>query len=93
MGFNSLVVVFIPESGATTIDQCSYNTAHGNRRNFQKWTILPRDTMSPAGICVTLWDTENITTDSTIHVEQLYETEKNNFLKDLYIHVLVSTCI
>ena len=27
--------------------------SHGNRRNFQKWTILPLDTMSPAGICVT----------------------------------------
>ena len=35
-------------------------------QNFQKWTILPRDTMSPAGICVTPWDTENITTDSTV---------------------------
>ena len=42
--------------------------SHGNRRNFQKWTILPRDTMSPAGICVTLWDTENITTGSTVRV-------------------------
>ena len=42
--------------------------SHGNRRNFQKWTILPRDTISPAGICVTPWDTVNITTDSTVDV-------------------------
>ena len=25
--------------------------SHGNHRNVQKWTVLPRDTMCPAGIC------------------------------------------
>ena len=33
-----------------------------------KWAVLPRDTMSPVGICVTPWDTENITTGSTVHI-------------------------
>ena len=41
--------------------------SHGNRRNFQKWTVLPRDTMCPAGICVTPWDTGNFTTSSTVY--------------------------
>ena len=41
--------------------------SHGNCKNFQKWTILPQDTMCPGGICVTPWewDMGNFTTGST----------------------------
>ena len=38
---------------------------------FQKWALLPRDKMSPVGICVTRWDTENITTDSIVFMYRI----------------------
>ena len=41
-----------------------------------------RDTMSPVGICVTPWDTENITTDSTVSFRV--------FIRQKYLHVNLS---
>ena len=46
--------------------------SHGKCRNFQKWTVLPRDTMCPAGICVTPWDTGKFTTGTTVHIWMLF---------------------
>ena len=42
--------------------------SHGNHRNVQKWTVLPRDTMCPAGICGIPWDTGNFPTANTVCV-------------------------
>ena len=44
--------------------------SHGNHRNVQKWTVLPRDTMCPAGICGIPWDTGNFPTANIVYLRR-----------------------